>query len=61
MGHRRAPSLCASEMRYFPPSARRIPIEKTATNRLAYPVHLAKIIIPNLYNRASAVDSSFNN
>ena len=30
MGHRRTPSLCASEMRYFPLSARRIPIEKTA-------------------------------
>ena len=61
MGHRRAPSLCASEMRYFSLSARCITIEKTATHRLAYPVHLAKIIIPNLYNRASAVDSSFNN
>ena len=42
MGHRRAPPLCASEMRYFPLSARRIPIEKTATQRLAYPVVVEK-------------------
>ena len=38
MGHRRAPPLCASEMRYFPLSARCTIIEKTATHRLAYPV-----------------------
>ena len=36
MGHRRTPSLCASEMRYFPLSARRIPIEKTAIH---LPIH----------------------
>ena len=42
MGHRRVPPLCASEMRYFPLSARRIPIEKTATQRLAYPVVVEK-------------------
>ena len=47
MGHRRAPPLCASEMRYFPLSTRHIAIgEKTAEERfnmlargwLAYPV-----------------------
>ena len=37
-----APPLCASEMRYFPLSARRIPIEKTAIQRLAYPVVVEK-------------------
>ena len=42
MGHRRAPSLCASEMRYFPLSARCTIIEKTATQRLAYPVVVEK-------------------
>ena len=33
MGHRRAPPLCASEMRYFPLSARCTIIEKTAIHR----------------------------
>ena len=42
MGHRRVPSLCASEMRYFPLSARCTIIEKTATQRLAYPVVVEK-------------------
>ena len=42
MGHRRAPPLCASEMRYFPLSARCTIIEKTATQRLAYPVVVEK-------------------
>ncbi len=46
MGHRRTPPLCASEMRYFPLSARCTIIEKTATHRLAYPVTPTHALLP---------------